>query len=91
MAKARTLVGLDVHATKFVASVLDAETGELAFFSMTSDIAGVAGFRSAPVRCGRRMRRARPGYGLARELARREVGCGVAAPPKIPRDSGEGV
>ena len=46
MAKARTLVGLDVHATNVVASMLDAETGELAFFSMTSDIAGVAGFRA---------------------------------------------
>jgi hypothetical protein len=33
MAKARTLVGLDVHATKVVAAVLDVETGELAFFS----------------------------------------------------------
>jgi hypothetical protein len=28
MAKARTLVGLDVHATKIVAAVLDAETTE---------------------------------------------------------------
>ena len=32
MAKARSLVGLDVHATKIVAAVLDAETGELQFF-----------------------------------------------------------
>ena len=38
MAKARTLVGLDVHASKIVAAVLDAETGELQFFSMTADI-----------------------------------------------------
>ena len=29
MAKAKTSVGLDVHATKIVAAVLDAETGEL--------------------------------------------------------------
>ncbi len=29
MAKARSLVGLDVHAAKIVAAVLDAETGEL--------------------------------------------------------------
>jgi hypothetical protein len=29
MAKARTLVGLDVHAAKIVAAVLDAETGEV--------------------------------------------------------------
>jgi hypothetical protein len=29
MAKAKTLVGLDVHVTKIVAAVLDAETAEL--------------------------------------------------------------
>jgi hypothetical protein len=29
MAKARSLVGLDVHATKIVAAVLDVESGEL--------------------------------------------------------------
>ena len=32
MAKAKTLVGLDVHATKIVAAVLDAESGELRTF-----------------------------------------------------------
>ena len=31
MAKARSLVGLDVHACKVVAAVLDAETGEVRF------------------------------------------------------------
>ena len=31
MAKAGTLVGLDVHAAKVVAAVLDSETGELRF------------------------------------------------------------
>ena len=35
MAKARTLVGLDVHATKIVAAVLDAETGQLQTFKMS--------------------------------------------------------
>jgi hypothetical protein len=34
MAKTRSLVGLDVHATKIVAAVLDADTGELQFFGM---------------------------------------------------------
>lgn len=29
MAKAKTLVGLNVHATKLVAAVLDVENGEL--------------------------------------------------------------
>ncbi len=47
MAKARTLVGLDVHATKVVAAVVGAETGELAFFSMSAEVAGVAGFCAA--------------------------------------------
>jgi hypothetical protein len=34
MAKARTLVGLDVHATKVVAAVLDAQSGELGSFRL---------------------------------------------------------
>jgi transposase len=92
MAKARTLVGLDVHATKVVAAVLDVETGELAFFSMTADIARVAGFCAGlpgPVRAA--YEAGPTGYGLARELARREVQCVVAAPSKIPRGSGERV
>ena len=38
MAKARTVVGLDVHAAKVVAAVLDAETGELQFFGMEMDV-----------------------------------------------------
>ena len=91
MAKARTLVGLDVHATKVVAAVLDVETGELAFFSMTADTAGVAGFCAGlpgPVRAA--YEAGPTGYGLARELARREVGCVVAAPSKIPRGPGSG-
>ncbi|MGZ6623578.1 MAG: IS110 family RNA-guided transposase [Solirubrobacteraceae bacterium] len=92
MAKARTLVGLDVHATKVVAAVLDVETGELAFFSMTADVARVAGFCGGlpgPVRAA--YEAGPTGYGLARELARREVQCVVAAPSKIPRGSGERV
>ena len=43
MAKARTLVGLDVHATKIVAAVLDAETGELEFFMLGGDAVQAAG------------------------------------------------
>jgi len=92
MAKARTLVGLDVHATKVVAAVLDGETGELAFFSMSADVCGVAGFCAGlpgPVRAA--YEAGPTGYGLARELARRQVECVVAAPSKIPRGSGERV
>jgi hypothetical protein len=44
VAKAKTLVGLDVHATKIVAAVLDAETGELQWFRVSGDIGEAAGF-----------------------------------------------
>lgn len=90
MAKARTLVGLDVHATKVVAAVLDVETGELGFFGMEMDVDRVAGFCAAlPGPVGVAYEAGPTGYGLARELAKRRVGCVVAAPSKIPRGSGE--
>ena len=44
MAKARSLVGLDVHAAKIVAAVLDAETGEIAFFGLSGDTGRAAAF-----------------------------------------------
>jgi transposase len=92
MAKAKSLVGLDVHATKIVAAVLDAETGQLQVFSMDGDVAGAAGFCSGLPRPVRVAYEAGPtGYGLARELVRRGVGCVVAAPSKIPRASGDRV
>jgi len=92
MAKARSLVGLDVHATKIVAAVLDAETGELQFFAMTAEIEKAAGFCAALPRPVRVAYEAGPtGYGLARELAKRGVECVVAAPSKIPRASGDRV
>jgi len=90
MAKARTLVGLDVHAAKVAAAVLDAETGELQFVGMEMDVDRVAGFCAAlpgPVRAA--YEAGPTGYGLARELSRRRVECVVAAPSKIPRGSGE--
>ncbi len=92
MAKARSLVGLDVHATKIVAAVLDAETGELQTFGMGGDAAGAAGFCAGLPRPVRVAYEAGPtGYGLARELAKRGVECVVAAPSKIPRASGDRV
>ena len=92
MAKARSLVGLDVHATKIVAAVLDAETGELEHFGMTADVSKAAGFCAGLPGTVRAAYEAGPtGYGLARELAKRGVGCGVAAPSKIPRASGDRV
>lgn len=92
MAKARTLVGLDVHAAKIVAAVLDVETGELQTFAMSGDAAGAAGFCAGLPRPARVAYEAGPtGYGLARELAKRGVECVVAAPSKIPRASGDRV
>ena len=70
MAKARTLVGLDVHATKIVAAVLDAETGELQFFGSVGDVGEAAGLCAGLPRPVRAAYEAGPtGYGLARELA----------------------
>ena len=92
MAKARSLVGLDVHAAKIVAAVLDAETGELRFFGIGGDVREAAGLCAGLPRPVRAAYEAGPtGYGLARELARRGVQCVVAAPSKIPRASGERV
>jgi transposase len=90
MAKARTLVGLDVHAAKIVAAVLDAESGELQTFVMGGENAAAAGFCAGLERPVRVAYEAGPtGYGLARELARRGVECVVAAPGKIPRAPGD--
>src|SRR3989442_5649356 len=92
MAKAKTVVGLDVHATRIVAAVLDVETGELSRFAMGGEAAGAAGFCAGLPRPVRAAYEAGPtGYGLARELARRGVQVVVAAPSKIPRASGDRV
>ena len=92
MAKARSLVGLDVHATKIVAAVLDAETGQLQTFAMSGENTKAAAFCAGLPRPVRVAYEAGPtGYGLARELSRRGVECVVAAPSKIPRASGDRV
>ena len=87
MAKARTLVGLDVHAAKIVAAMLDAETGELRFQRLAGEsgpvVESLRARLPAPVRA---TYEAGPtGYGLARALDRAGVECVVAAPGKIPR------
>jgi transposase len=92
MAKARSLVGLDVHATRIVAAVLDVETGELAFLRIGGEVSEAAGLCAGLPRPVRAAYEAGPtGYGLARELGRRGVECVVAAPSKIPRASGDRV
>jgi transposase len=92
VAKARSVVGLDVHATKIVAAVLDAESGELQWFGLGGDVSEAAGLCAGLPRPVRAAYEAGPtGYGLARELGRRGVECVVAAPSKISRAAGDRV
>ena len=66
MAKARSLVGLDVHATKVVAAVLDAETGQLQMFAMSGETAKAAAFCAGLPKPVRAAYEAGPtGYGRA--------------------------
>ena len=81
-----------MHATKIVAAVLDAETGELQWFRVPGEVVEAAALCAGLPRPVRAAYEAGPtGYGLARELERRGVACVVAAPSKIPRASGERV
>ena len=86
MAKARTLVGLDVHASKVVAAMLDEQTGELRFSRLGGEtdraVALCAGLEG-PVRVA--YEAGPTGFGLARALTAAGVECVVAAPGKIPR------
>jgi len=83
MVKPRTLVGLDVHAAKVVAAILDAETGELRFRRLGGESEPVVWLVSSLERPVRASYEAGPtGYGLARALERAGVECVVAAPGK---------
>ena len=90
MAKPRSLVGLDVHATKIVAAVLHADTGELEVCAMNGESTNAAAFCAGLPRPVRVAYEAGPtGYVLARDLAQRGIECVVAAPSKIPRATGD--
>jgi transposase len=92
MAKARTLVGLDVHAAKVLAAILDAETGELRFRRLGGESGPVVRLLSSlegPVRAS--YEAGPTGYGLARALDVAGVECVVAAPGKIPRGASDKV
>ena len=86
MTKVRTWVGLDVHAAKVVACVVDAESGEMIVRQLPGETAGVVEFCAglpAPVRVA--YEAGPTGFGLARALIASGVGCVVAAPGKIER------
>jgi transposase len=84
--KVRSWVGLDVHAAKTVACVVDAESGEMTVHRLRGDPSEVVGFCSSLARPIRVADEAGPtGFGLARALLAAGIGCVVAAPGKIER------
>lgn len=87
-----TWVGLDVHARKTVAGVLDAATGELRSLQAPTlpaeAVEWLRGLRG-PVRVA--YEAGPTGYGLARACQAAGIACTVAAPSKIPRASGDKV
>src|SRR5581483_11610851 len=87
-----TWVGLDVHARKTVAGVLDAVSGELRSFQApvlaAETVDWLRGF-PGPVRVA--YEAGPTGYGLARACAAAGIVCTVAAPSKIPRATGDRV
>jgi transposase len=81
-----TWVGLDVHARKTVAGVLDASTGELRSLRAPAVAAETVAWLQqlpAPVRVA--YEAGPTGYGLARACAAAGIVCTVAAPSKIQR------
>jgi transposase len=85
-------VGLDVHARKVVAGVLDAGSGEVrSLRAPTLPVETVEWLRqfAAPVRVA--YEAGPTGYGLARACAGAGIACTVAAPSKIPRAPGDRV
>jgi transposase len=84
MATARTLVGLDVHASKIVAAMLDARTGELRFSRLGGETRGAVALCAGLAPPVRVVYEPGPtGFGLARGLVAAGVECVVAAPGKI--------
>jgi transposase len=86
MTKVRTWAGLDVHAAKVLACVVDAESGEMTVHRLPGDTATVVAFCAGLPGRARVTYEAGPtGYGLARAVVGAGVGCVVAAPGKIER------
>ena len=87
-----TWVGLDVHARKTVAGVLDAGSGELRSLrapSLPGEMVEWLRQFAAPIRVA--YEAGPTGYGLARACAAAGIACTVAAPSMIPRASADRV
>jgi transposase len=84
--KVRTWVGLDVHAVKTVACVVDGVSGEMTMYRFSGETSEVVAFCRALPGPARVAYEAGPtGFGLARSLVSAGTGCVVAAPGKIER------
>ncbi len=86
MAQVRTWAGLDVHAARVVAAVVDGESGELRVQRLPGSTGRVVEFcagLAGPVRVS--YEAGPTGFGLARGLEAAGVGCLVAALGKIAR------
>src|SRR6266540_4766739 len=91
MAKAMTLVGLDVHARQTHAAVLDPNTGEIGVSRLRMEPGDVVSFL-AQVGAHRAVYEAGPtGFELARAARERGIDVRVAAPGSIPKGSGDRV
>jgi len=87
-----TWVGLDVHARKVVAGVLDGGSGELrSWRAPVLPVETVEWLRRFPAPVRVAYEAGPTGYGLARACAAVGIACTVAAPSKIPRASGDKV
>lgn len=85
-------VGLDVHARKTVAGVLDAATGELRILRAPAvPVETVEWLRQLPAPVRVAYEAGPTGYVLARACRAVGIGCTVAAPSKIPRAPGDKV
>ena len=92
MTKVRTWVGLDVHAAKVVACVVDALTGEMTVHRLPGTTGGLVAFCAALPGPTRVAYEAGPtGFGLARALTAAGIGCVIAAPGKIERPAADRV
>lgn len=87
-----TWVGLDVHARKVVAGVLDAGSGEVrSLRAPMLPVETVAWLRQLPAPVRVAYEAGPTGYGLARACAAAGIACTVAAPSKIPRAAADRV
>jgi transposase len=86
MAKVRGWVGLDVHASKVIAAIIDSESGELVVRRLpgtTAELVECLVRLPGPTRVA--YEAGPTGFGLARALEAAGVECIVAAPGKIER------